>query len=140
AGDTLWAVLVFLVLAFAFPTRRAPALAAIAFAISLSVELLQLYQSPWLNGVRDTLPGRLLLGQGFLFSDLLCYAIGIAVASISYSIATRSGAKEIAIIAAGTLIACIGIAATAHWLGGKHPSTSRNVEDGRRCAVELRLG
>lgn len=139
AGDALWAALVFLVLAFAFPTRRAPTLAAIAFAISLSVELLQLYQTPWLNGIRDTLPGRLLLGQGFLFSDLLCYAVGIAVMSISLCIATRSGAKEIGIILAGTLITCLGVAAAAHLSGEKHRPDSHSGPDRLQDTVELAL-
>lgn len=140
AGDTLWAVLVFLVLAFAFPTRRVAILAGVAFAISLSVELLQLYQAPWLNEIRGTLPGRLLLGQGFLFSDLLCYALGIAVASIVYCIATRSGAKEIGIIAAGTLITCLAINAAARWASEDVRPNSRGAADSHHDQVAVGLG
>jgi len=44
------------------------------------VELSQLYQGDWINGVRGTLPGRLILGQGFLWSDLIAYAVGIGTA------------------------------------------------------------
>lgn len=84
AGDTLWAVLVFLLLAFVMPRRPALFLAGLALAIAFGVELLQLYHAPWLDALRNTLPGRLVLGQGFLYSDLVCYTIGIALAAITY--------------------------------------------------------
>jgi hypothetical protein len=84
AGDTLWAVLVFLLLAIAAPRRSALCLAVPALAIAYGVEILQLYQAPWLNAIRSTLPGRLILGQGFLFSDLICYTAGICLAAAIY--------------------------------------------------------
>ncbi|QSQ21862.1 DUF2809 domain-containing protein [Pyxidicoccus parkwayensis] len=79
AGDTLWALLVFLLLRFVAPTRPVLHVAAAALAFSFAVELSQLYQAPWLNAVRRTLPGRLVLGAGFLWSDLVCYTVGVLV-------------------------------------------------------------
>jgi hypothetical protein len=76
AGDTLWALLVFLLLRFLAPTRPVLHVAGAALAFSFAVELSQLYQAPWLNAVRRTLPGRLVLGAGFLWSDLVCYTAG----------------------------------------------------------------
>ncbi|MFP2926427.1 DUF2809 domain-containing protein [Pyxidicoccus sp. 3LG] len=77
AGDTLWALLVFLLLRFVAPGRPALHVAGAALAFSFAVELSQLYQAPWLNAVRRTLPGRLVLGAGFLWSDLVCYTAGV---------------------------------------------------------------
>jgi hypothetical protein len=58
------------------PTHRA---FYIALLLSYGIELSQLYQAPWLNSVRDTRLGGLLLGHGFLWSDLFCYTVGIAL-------------------------------------------------------------
>jgi hypothetical protein len=82
APDTLWALLVFLVVLLlrpALPTHR-----AVLFALLLSygIELSQLYQVPWINSIRDTRAGGLLLGHGFLWTDLLCYTVGIALGAL----------------------------------------------------------
>jgi hypothetical protein len=76
-GDMLWALMVFLLLRFAAPTRPASRVAVAALAFSFAVELSQLSHAPWLEAARRTLPGRLVLGQGFLWSDLACYSVGV---------------------------------------------------------------
>ena len=45
------------------------------------LEFSQLYQVKWINNIRKTGPGKLVLGQGFLWSDLLAYSLGILVLS-----------------------------------------------------------
>ena len=45
------------------------------------VEISQLYQVQWLNNIRMTTPGRLVLGQGFLWGDIISYTIGITIAA-----------------------------------------------------------
>ncbi|WP_257451754.1 ribosomal maturation YjgA family protein [Archangium lipolyticum] len=80
-GDTLWATMVYLCLVFArprIPVRRA---AAWALGISVLVELSQLFHTPWLDALRANRFGALLLGRGFVGSDLLCYAAGAALAA-----------------------------------------------------------
>ncbi|HYH80804.1 MAG TPA: DUF2809 domain-containing protein [Longimicrobium sp.] len=80
AGDVLWATMVFLLIVAAWPgvsTRRA-AIGAAAFA--LAVELGQLYHAPWIDAIRQTRIGGLVLGFGFLWSDLVCHAAGVALA------------------------------------------------------------
>ncbi|MCP3143860.1 ribosomal maturation YjgA family protein [Pyxidicoccus xibeiensis] len=77
AGDTLWALLVFLLLRFVAPARPVSHVAGAALAFSFAVEFSQLYQAPWLDALRRTLPGRLVLGAGFLWSDLVCYSVGV---------------------------------------------------------------
>jgi hypothetical protein len=77
AGDTLWALLVFLLVRFLAPTRPSLHVAAAALAFSFTVEVSQLFHPPWLDALRRTLPGRLVLGAGFLWSDLVCYSAGV---------------------------------------------------------------
>jgi len=113
AGDTLWAVLVFLLLAFLRPKARVLWLAGIALAIAFCVEFLQLYQAPWLNTIRGTLPGRLVLGQGFLFSDLICYTFGIAAAAIVYQAFTERGARDLNTISCAAFLILITVAVFA---------------------------
>ncbi|MEO7496620.1 MAG: DUF2809 domain-containing protein [Massilia sp.] len=77
-GDALWALMVFAALgalAPKWPTRR---LAALALGISYVVELTQLYQAGWINAVRATTPGHLVLGSAFGWVDLLAYTVGVA--------------------------------------------------------------
>jgi Protein of unknown function (DUF2809) len=41
--------------------------------LSCAIELLQLYQPPWLQAIRATFPGRLVLGTSFAWSDFPAY-------------------------------------------------------------------
>ena len=52
-------------------------IAALAFAFSVTIEFSQLYQAPWINAIRENPVGNLAIGDGFLWSDLVCYAVGI---------------------------------------------------------------
>ena len=79
AGDTLWALLVFLSFGFLFPYATTGHLARAAAAFSLFIESSQLYHAPWLDALRQQRLAALVLGQGFLWSDLVCYAVGIAI-------------------------------------------------------------
>ena len=53
-----------------------------AAATSLGVELLQLYHMPWLDSVRSTTFGHLVLGSGFDPIDLIWYGVGIGVGGL----------------------------------------------------------
>ena len=79
-GDALWAMLVYWLLAFIWP-RVAPARLAVGtLVIAVCDEFSQLIDWQWLQTLRNTKLGALVLGQGFLWSDLVCYAAGIALA------------------------------------------------------------
>lgn len=78
-GDTLYATLVYLLVALAWPRWPAWRLGLLALGLCVAVELSQLMQAPWLDALRATLPGRLVLGAGFLWSDLACYAAGVLI-------------------------------------------------------------
>jgi len=66
---------------FVSPRTRASWVALAAIAFCFAIELLQLYQAPWIDAVRATTPGRLVLGQGFHAFDLVCYVIGFGLAA-----------------------------------------------------------
>lgn len=56
--------------------------AAGALAISFGVELSQLYHDTRIDGIRQTLFGRLILGSGFDWLDLVAYGVGVGVVSM----------------------------------------------------------
>ena len=53
--------------------------AVAALITSFAIEFSQMLTPDWLVKIRSTFLGHMLLGQGFLWSDLLAYTIGIAV-------------------------------------------------------------
>ena len=89
AGDLLWTVAVYLTLAILAPTWSPVKLGLSALAISFAVEFSQLIDVDWLNAVRKTLPGHLLLGTGFLGIDLLRYLAGAVIATLLDECFTR---------------------------------------------------
>ncbi len=76
-GDALWALMVFLGWAIVFPSSSTLRLATIALISAYCVEFSQLYQEPWINGVRGTVIGHLVLGSTFWWPDLVAYLIGV---------------------------------------------------------------
>jgi hypothetical protein len=81
-GDTLWAFMVFLVLGFIFQKKSTPWIAIAAIAFSYCIEISQLYHASWIDAVRATTLGGLVLGFGFLWSDLVCYTVGVGLGYI----------------------------------------------------------
>ena len=82
APDTLWALLVFAVVVSLAPRLPNHKAALLALALALLIEISQLYQAPWIHSWRATTLGGLLLGRGFLWSDLVCYMVGIASSAL----------------------------------------------------------
>jgi hypothetical protein len=82
AGDTIWAAMVFFLGGCLWPDGKKWQLAIAALAFSWAIEFSQLYQSPWLNHLRNYRLGGLILGFGFKSSDLICYMIGILMAVV----------------------------------------------------------
>ena len=79
AGDTLWALMLFLLVSTLLAGRPVLARAAISLTLAFLVEISQLYHAPWIDSIRQTTLGGLVLGFGFLWTDLICYAVGIAL-------------------------------------------------------------
>jgi hypothetical protein len=101
-GDVLWAVELYLVLralAPRLPPRRS---AAVCLLLATLDEASQAIHTPWLDAIRATTLGHLLLGRGFVWLDLLWYALGTAAAwalderwGASRSAATASAGAEL---------------------------------------------
>ena len=69
--------MIYLCFGFLFPRARIQAVAIAALSVSFAIEASELYQAEWINRIRNTLVGGLVLGFGFKWSDLVCYTTGI---------------------------------------------------------------
>ncbi|MGG0730417.1 DUF2809 domain-containing protein [Bacillus paramycoides] len=78
-GDALWALMIFTGFGFLFPKIETKKLAIISLIFCYGIEISQLYHAEWIDSIRATTLGGLVLGYGFLWSDLVAYTIGIGV-------------------------------------------------------------
>ncbi len=94
AGDVLWASMMVWLVALARPRASSRWIGVVALLIAFAVEVSQLHQAPWINAIRATRPGALVLGQGFLFSDLVCYTFGVIGAAALDIVLRRRASRE----------------------------------------------
>lgn len=78
-GDALWALVIFLCWGWVLPSASTPQVGILAVGASWVVEFMQLYHAPWIDGIRATPIGRLILGQAFNPPDLLAYVVGVVL-------------------------------------------------------------
>jgi len=81
-GDTLWAMMVYLLVASIFCRWSIARTALVSLTFCYLIEVSQLYHAPWIDSIRATRLGGLVLGFGFLWSDILAYTLGVAGVSI----------------------------------------------------------
>lgn len=93
AGDTLWALLVYWLVRALAPSSPILRSAIVALSFSFFIELSQLYHAPWIDGIRATTFGGLVLGFGFKFSDLVCYLAGVCIGYVLTVQATKQQRK-----------------------------------------------
>lgn len=79
-GDVLWAVELYLVLRTLAPRLPMRKTATLCLVLATLDEASQAIHTPWLDAVRATTLGHLVLGRGFVWLDLLWYALGTAAA------------------------------------------------------------
>ncbi|MEZ4826054.1 MAG: DUF2809 domain-containing protein [Bacteroidia bacterium] len=75
-GDVLYTVMYYFILAFLFPSMKPLKVAVISILFCYGIELTQLHKGEWIVTLRSYKLGGLILGYGFRWSDLVCYAIG----------------------------------------------------------------
>jgi hypothetical protein len=95
AGDALWGLVAFLGFGLLLPRLTTRTAAALAVAFACAVEASQLYHAPWLDAVRGTRLGGLVLGtpaSTFAWADIAAYLAGIAAGAV-VELATRRGAR-----------------------------------------------
>ncbi len=78
-GDSLWAMMVYFGFRFLLPKLNLTKSFGVAIGFSFLIEFSQLYQANWINNIRNTVIGGLILGHGFLVEDLISYTIGILI-------------------------------------------------------------
>ncbi|PFL28423.1 DUF2809 domain-containing protein [Bacillus cereus] len=78
-GDALWALMIFTGFGFLFPKTETKKLAFISLMLCYGIEASQLYHAEWIDSIRATTLGGLVLGYGFLWSDVVAYTIGVGV-------------------------------------------------------------
>ncbi|MBX9579999.1 MAG: DUF2809 domain-containing protein [Gemmataceae bacterium] len=91
AGDTLWALLVFLLVGIVRPRWPTVRAGAVALGFAFAVEFSQLLHAPWLDALRRTTAGHLVLGDTFIPSDLICYTVGVGL-GVAAEVVTRARA------------------------------------------------
>jgi len=77
-GDALYAFMMFFLIRSCFLHQRSRSVALISLALCFAIEFSQAIHTPPLDALRATLPGRLVLGQGFLWTDLPAYVAGVS--------------------------------------------------------------
>ncbi|WP_338778742.1 DUF2809 domain-containing protein [Metabacillus sp. FJAT-52054] len=92
-GDAIWAAMIFVGFAFLFNRRKTAVIVGAAGFYCLLTECSQLYQAAWINDIRGTSLGGLILGYGFLWTDLAAYAIGISICAGSEYIAKKPSVR-----------------------------------------------
>src|SRR5699024_5220977 len=81
-GDFLWAFMIFFILAIIFRSKSTLGIIIFSLVYCYLIEISQIYHSTWIDNIRQTTVGHLILGRGFLWSDLISYTIGILAASV----------------------------------------------------------
>jgi hypothetical protein len=81
-GDALWAMMIVWWMGVAAPRLPLHTRGVAAFAVCVAVEVSQRYHTPFLDALRHTLPGHVILGSGYDPRDFLAYAAGVVVAML----------------------------------------------------------
>jgi hypothetical protein len=78
-GDLLYAVMIYFLLRILLIKKTASLLLLLSILICYGIEFLQLYHAEWIIKLRKTLIGRYVLGQQFLWTDILAYTAGALI-------------------------------------------------------------
>lgn len=81
-GSILWGTMVFFIMGFILRDKTTQYTVIIAIAFSIGVEVAKLYHTPWMDAVRYTTIGGLILGHVFSWNNILLYITGIAIGVI----------------------------------------------------------
>ena len=81
-GDFLYAIMIYIIIRIVFINKKAYQIVFLSLITCYGIEFLQLYQAEWMLELRKTLFGRYVLGQGFLWFDILAYTFGVLIAFI----------------------------------------------------------
>lgn len=77
-GDYLWAMLLFFIFALVLRNISTFRVAVTALLFAYIIEISQLFHPAWLDHLRSIKLFALVLGSGFLWSDIVAYTLGIS--------------------------------------------------------------
>ncbi|WP_256710735.1 DUF2809 domain-containing protein [Paenibacillus sp. FSL H8-0548] len=80
AGDALWASMIYFGIRMILVHKGQQLALVISMLFCFGIEASQLYQAEWINAIRSTWLGALVLGRGFLAIDLVRYSVGVLLA------------------------------------------------------------
>ena len=92
AGDSLWAAFVYCGMSFCVPHTKIITRGAMTLGFAYAIEFSQLYHAPWIDSVRETTLGGLVLGFQFVWVDLIRYAVGVTFCVAVEVVMTQVGA------------------------------------------------
>ena len=96
AGDACWTALVYCGISFWIPNTRILTRAGLTLAFAYAIETSQLYHAPWIDSIRATKLGGLVLGFEFVWIDFVRYAAGVLIcAMIEWYRLPASGVKTL---------------------------------------------
>jgi len=64
---------------FLFINKPLKFVVVVSLLFCYAIEFSQLYQAPWINNIRHTVIGGLILGEVFLWGDMLSYTVGVGI-------------------------------------------------------------
>lgn len=92
-GDTLWAVMFLLIARLIWPARPTWQIATSILVFTLTIEFSQLSGTPMIESLRSIPVIRFLLGNTFLWTDVICLLVGAAV-GVTLDWAVRKCVKD----------------------------------------------
>jgi hypothetical protein len=98
-GDAIWAAMNYFGMAFLFNKQKLSFILLLSLVFCYCIEVSQLYHAPWIDSIRSTRIGALILGFGFLWSDIVAYTLGIGVAALGEYSFYKSKIKKTAKVA-----------------------------------------
>ncbi|MEW4023522.1 DUF2809 domain-containing protein [Bacillus sp. YAF8] len=81
-GDALWAAMIFTGFGFLFRNIRTETAAILSLSFCCLIECSQLYHAPWIDAIRSSTLGGLILGWQFVWSDIFTYTLGVCAAAL----------------------------------------------------------
>ena len=88
-GDVLWATMIYFMLRFFYVQSTIRNIAVVSIIICYAIEFSQLYKAEWINSLRHTFFGRMVLGETCLWGDLVSYTAGILIGVVIDRLAFR---------------------------------------------------
>lgn len=81
-GDYLWAMMLFFGFALILRKMGTLKVAIVTILFTYIIEITQLFHPQWLEDIRNIKIFGLILGYGFLWSDIVAYTLGISTGAL----------------------------------------------------------